>query len=125
MGMASSDDDGKIIAEHYLMEKIKAMTPEYDYVTCNMNEDMKIIYDDALKHKFLGTGAYAPKVEQSYPSHPQSYEARKAKGIPSRYSNYEVPKSEKEDEDDKKIASLKKKIEIAKLEKELRELTGK
>lgn len=53
MGMMNSDNDKKIIAEHNLMEHIKKVTPEYDYVTADMNEDMKIIYDDALKTEFL------------------------------------------------------------------------
>jgi hypothetical protein len=53
MGMSNSDDDTKIIAEHSLMEHIKKITPEYDYVTADMNEDMKIIYEDSLMREFL------------------------------------------------------------------------
>lgn len=53
MGMMNTDDDAKIIAEHNLMEHIKKVTPEYDYVTSGMNEDMKIIYEHGLKEEFL------------------------------------------------------------------------
>ncbi len=53
MGMMNSDNDAKIIAEHNLMEHIKKVTPEYDYVTSDMNEDMKIIYEDGLMREFL------------------------------------------------------------------------
>lgn len=49
----NSDDDTKIIAEHQLMEHIKKVTPEYNYVTADMNEDMKIIYEHGLKEEFL------------------------------------------------------------------------
>lgn len=128
MGMASSDDDGAIMAEHYLMEKIRDMHPEYASVTYNMNEDMKIIYDHSLKSKFLKTDAYAPTLE-----HYDTRASKTSRSSPGRYSQYESPApevkkeeaGEGEDEDDKKIKYLKKKIEIAKLEKELRELTGK
>jgi hypothetical protein len=53
MGMANSDDDRKILAEHALMEHIKKSTPEYAYLTADMTEDQKIIYEHALLQQYL------------------------------------------------------------------------
>lgn len=51
--MMNNDDDAKIMAEHNLMEHIKKCTPEYDYVTRNMTEDQRIIYENSLKNEYL------------------------------------------------------------------------
>lgn len=53
MGMSSSDDDAKIMKEHYLMENLRKLDPGYEYNTHNMSEDAKAIYDDVLKRKYL------------------------------------------------------------------------
>src|SRR6266850_4120473 len=60
MGMASSDDEEAIMKEYDLMETIKRRTPEYNYVTHNMNEDMKAIYDSSLKSEYLNPPVSTP-----------------------------------------------------------------
>lgn len=52
MGMSSSDDDAKIIKEHYFMENLRKLDPGYESNTHNMNDDQKAIYDDGLKRKY-------------------------------------------------------------------------
>lgn len=53
MGMANSDNDLEIIAEHQLMEKIRQIHPPYAYDTVKMTEDQKIIYDAGTLKKYV------------------------------------------------------------------------
>ena len=116
MGMANSDDDSQIMNKHYLMEEIKKMTPEYAYQTHNMNEDMKAIYDYGLMQDYL---------HRNDPSHRQSPSNSYQDLIESKARRSDPSYHREEDEYDKRISELKKKIEIARLEKELEELTKK
>lgn len=112
MGMASSDDEAAIMKEYDLMETIKRRTPEYNYVTHNMNEDMKAIYDSSLKSEYLNPPVSTPSYNANV-----EVEVKPARG--DRFNKSD------ENEYDRKIKELKQKIEIAKLEKELEELTKK
>lgn len=115
MGMASSDDDMKIMEEYYLMQKIKEMNPSYGYDTHGMSDDARAIHDADLRDRYLGRGAYDRN--QAVPT----FEMKKPKRGSSA-SYYEDPV---EDEQDKKIKRLEKEIKIAELEKKLASLKRK